>query len=122
MHSIIKPFRYVFYRILTWKLRDPRAASPAMVAGGATALLLFFNGVLVLMLTRGLRGNVCFQTCPRQWREFTGGFALSPFVARARLPRRELRPGSLRQIPQIRLHHIELALACCQDSFSLLQL
>jgi hypothetical protein len=28
----LKPLRYVFYRILTWKLRDPRERTPVVVS------------------------------------------------------------------------------------------
>jgi hypothetical protein len=57
MHLILKPLRYVFYRILTWKIRDPRESTPVLVAGIATSVLLAFNCMLVAMVANALRGR-----------------------------------------------------------------
>jgi hypothetical protein len=48
--QLFKPIRYVFYRILTWKLNDPRESTPVLVATLGTSLLLFTNALLILML------------------------------------------------------------------------
>jgi hypothetical protein len=43
MLRIAKPIRYVFYRIFTWKLKDPQEALPALTAGVVTFVLLYAN-------------------------------------------------------------------------------
>jgi hypothetical protein len=57
MHWLLKPIRYVFYRILAWKLRDSRESTPVLVAGLATTLLIVLNCTLVMMCAYGLRGG-----------------------------------------------------------------
>jgi len=57
MNLILKPLRYVFYRILTWKMRDPRETTPVLVAGIGTSVLLFFNCMLAVMVVNALRGR-----------------------------------------------------------------
>jgi hypothetical protein len=52
----LKPLRYVFYRILTSKLRDPSETTPVLVACIATSLLLFFNLMLADMIINAWRG------------------------------------------------------------------
>jgi hypothetical protein len=54
---ILKPIRYVFYRILVWKLRDVREDTPVLVAGLGTSLLLFLNGILAFMVINDLSGR-----------------------------------------------------------------
>ena len=54
LHSIAKPIRYVFYRILSWKLRDAGENAPMLVAGMCTALLLWFNAMSLMMLGNAL--------------------------------------------------------------------
>ena len=62
MLRILKPLRYVFYRILSWKLRDPRETTPVLVAGMATALLLFFNFLFAFMVANILMGHRVLPT------------------------------------------------------------
>jgi hypothetical protein len=57
MNPVFKPWRYVYFRILMWKLRDPRETTPVLVAGMATSVLLYLNGMLVLMVSNALRGR-----------------------------------------------------------------
>ena len=57
MLPILKPIRYVFYRILAWKLRDRSENTPVLVAAIATSLLLFVNGLLALMVINDLSGR-----------------------------------------------------------------
>jgi hypothetical protein len=52
----LKPLRYVSYRILTWKLRDPSETTPILVACIATSVLLFFNLMLAVMVINVWRG------------------------------------------------------------------
>jgi hypothetical protein len=54
---LLKPLKYVFYRILAWKLRDKRESLPVLVAAGATVLLLFFNLIAAVMILNRLRGH-----------------------------------------------------------------
>ena len=50
MLLLLKPIRYVFYRILASKLRDSTESTPVLVAGTATSVLLGFNVLLIYML------------------------------------------------------------------------
>ncbi len=49
MHTLLKPIRYVFYRILQFKLRDRQEPTPILVAALCTFLLLFFNAMGLMM-------------------------------------------------------------------------
>jgi hypothetical protein len=64
MHRLLKPLRYVFYRILEWKLRDRREATPVLVAALATVLLLFLNVITATMLVNGFRGRLLLPNFP----------------------------------------------------------
>ena len=46
---VLKPVRYVFYRILSWKMHDSRETAPVLVAAIATTLLLLLNAMLIFM-------------------------------------------------------------------------
>jgi hypothetical protein len=54
---LLKPIRYVFFRILTWKLKDYRESTPVLVASMATSVLLFFNVLLVAVLASVYQGR-----------------------------------------------------------------
>lgn len=54
---LLRPLRYVFFRILSWKLRDPRESTPVLVASLSTIVLLFFNLMVVTMLVNGFTGH-----------------------------------------------------------------
>lgn len=58
------PLKYVFYRILAWKLRDPREPNPTLVAVLATVVLLFFNAGAGTMLINGFRGQPLLPDFP----------------------------------------------------------
>ena len=51
MRKILKPLRYVFFRVLAWKLRSPREPTPVLAASLVTCVLLFLN---VLGLTMAI--------------------------------------------------------------------
>ena len=71
---LLNPLKYVFYRILAWKLRDPRESTPVLVAALATVLLLLFNAVTATMLVNGFREQALLP-------DFPGGrFGLSAVV------------------------------------------
>jgi hypothetical protein len=57
MHRTLKPIRYVFYRILMWKLSDARESTPIFVACMATSLLLFCNVLAAFMVANVLGGR-----------------------------------------------------------------
>jgi hypothetical protein len=63
---ILKPIRYVFYRILAWKLSDRRESTPLLVAGFATSLLLAFNGMLAFMVVNQLSGRPLLSKLHRE--------------------------------------------------------
>jgi hypothetical protein len=50
IHTILKPLRYVFFRVLTSKLRDPYDPTPVLTASLVTILLLFGNAVGLTMI------------------------------------------------------------------------
>ncbi len=54
---LLRPLRYVFFRILSWKLRDPRESTPVVVASLSTIILLFFNLMAFTMLVNGFTGH-----------------------------------------------------------------
>jgi len=54
---MLKPIRYVYYRILLWKLSDRRENTPVLVAGLATSLLLTLNVMLTFMFINELSGR-----------------------------------------------------------------
>jgi len=56
MRVLLRPMRYVFYRLLTWKLRDQRDSSPVLFASFATAILLSFNAMGVVIIVNIVRG------------------------------------------------------------------
>jgi hypothetical protein len=57
MLAITKPIRYVFYRILTWKLRDSREALPVATAAGILLVLLDANLLAPYLLVSHLTGR-----------------------------------------------------------------
>jgi hypothetical protein len=57
MRLLLKPTRYVFYRLLTWKLRDLRDPSPVVFASFATFLLLFFNAIGMAIIVNIILGH-----------------------------------------------------------------
>ncbi len=56
-NPVLKPIRYVFYRILTWKLRDARESTPVFVAELLTSMLLLINGLFVFMAVNAFHGR-----------------------------------------------------------------
>jgi hypothetical protein len=54
-HWLLKPIRYVYYRVLIYKMRDTREVIPVMIAGYTTTLLLVFNCMLVVMTVMASR-------------------------------------------------------------------
>ena len=50
MSLLLKPIRYVFYRILASKLKDSMESTPVLVACTSTSVLLEFNVLLIFML------------------------------------------------------------------------
>lgn len=61
---LLRPLSYVFYRILAWKLRDPRESTPILIACLSTILLLFLNLLVVTMLVNGFRGHQLLPPFP----------------------------------------------------------
>jgi hypothetical protein len=57
MLTIAKPLRYVFYRILTWKLRDSREALLVLTAAGIMLVLLDANLLAPYLLFSHLTGR-----------------------------------------------------------------
>ena len=57
MLTIAKPLRYVFYRILTWKLRDSREALPVATAAVILLVLLDANFLAPYLLLSHLTGH-----------------------------------------------------------------
>jgi hypothetical protein len=57
MLTIAKPLRYVFYRILTWKLRDPRETLPVATAAVILLVLLDANFLAPYLLLSHLAGR-----------------------------------------------------------------
>jgi hypothetical protein len=57
MLTIAKPIRYVFYRIVTWKLKDPQEVLPALTAGVVTFVLLYANLFAPYFLFSHLNGQ-----------------------------------------------------------------
>jgi len=57
MLAITKPIRYVFYRILTWKLRDSREALPVATAAVILLVLLDANFLAPYVLLSHLTGR-----------------------------------------------------------------
>src|SRR5258708_39681606 len=57
MLTIAKPLRYVFYRILTWKLRDSREALPVATAAFSLLVLLDANLLAPYLLLSHLTGR-----------------------------------------------------------------
>jgi hypothetical protein len=57
MRRLLKPLRYVFFRVLVWKLRNPREPTPILVASLVTFLLLFFNVVGLTMIINIVMGR-----------------------------------------------------------------
>jgi len=55
--TIVKPFRHVFYRILTWKLRDSREALPVATAAVIMLVLLDANLLAPYLLVSHLTGR-----------------------------------------------------------------
>jgi hypothetical protein len=66
----LKPRRYVFYRILKSKLRDPRETTPVLVACIATSLLLFLNLMLAVMVINVWRGVDLLPKMQRSYSEY----------------------------------------------------
>ncbi len=64
MRVLFKPVRYVFYRILTWKLRDPRESTPVVAASLVTVLLLWVNLLCATMITNAVRGRLLLADFP----------------------------------------------------------
>jgi hypothetical protein len=54
--AIAKPIRYAFYRIFTWRLKDPRETLPALTAGVVTWILLYANFFAPYFLFSRLNG------------------------------------------------------------------
>jgi hypothetical protein len=54
---VLKPIRYVYYRVLMWRLKDGRDRTPTVTASIAVSLLLFLNAMLIgeILLTRAGR-------------------------------------------------------------------
>src|SRR5208282_1006157 len=57
MLFVTKPWRYVFFRTMKWKLRNPRDATPGLTAAFVTALLLYANLTTLIMIRNGLLGQ-----------------------------------------------------------------
>jgi hypothetical protein len=57
MLAITKPWRYVFFRTLRWKLRDSRDLTPVLTAAFVLALLLWANLITCAMLFNGFLGQ-----------------------------------------------------------------
>ena len=57
MYILLKPIRYLFYRLLTYKLRDARETTPVLVACLATTGLLLFNLMSATMVVSYLAGR-----------------------------------------------------------------
>jgi hypothetical protein len=54
---MFRPLRYVFFRILEWKLHDTQENTPLLVASLGTFVLLCSNAILVTMLVNGFMGR-----------------------------------------------------------------
>lgn len=61
---LLTPLRYVFYRILAWKLREQRESLPVLVAVGITVILLFYNLLAIVMIVNRLRGKSLIPDLP----------------------------------------------------------
>jgi hypothetical protein len=63
MHFLLRPLRYVFYRILEFKRRQPGTV-PVLVAAYLTVLLVMMNAAVLVMLVNGYRGMPLLPTSP----------------------------------------------------------
>src|ERR1700690_3095100 len=57
MFIITKPWRYVFFRTMKWKLRDSRDPTPGLTAAYVMALLLFANLITLVMACNAWLGR-----------------------------------------------------------------
>ena len=57
MQTLLTPIRYVFYRLLVYKLRDPGETTPVFVASLATTTLLLFNVMSATMVVNHVAGR-----------------------------------------------------------------
>ena len=48
VHLLVRPIRYVYYRILVWKLHDPTESMPFLAAGSLVVMLLAVNSLLIV--------------------------------------------------------------------------
>jgi hypothetical protein len=61
MNVITKPIRYVFYRVLKWKLTiSPADPTPVFTAVGVITLLLIFNLAAIQVVVNHLTGRPLF--------------------------------------------------------------
>jgi hypothetical protein len=79
--AILKPIRYVFYRILMWKLHDRTEQMPVLATAGVTTLLLFSNAILALMTFNDLSGRPPLPEVHRGLVEYVTGAILALAVA-----------------------------------------
>jgi hypothetical protein len=86
-HIVSAPVRYVFYQILSWKLRDSREDTPVLVASLATSILLWFNAVAAVMVWNGLLGRNSLLPLPYTRLELYGGAAVLLVVAHLAMAR-----------------------------------
>ena len=56
MRPLLKPLRYVLFRILRWKLKDSREATPFFAAGIIVALLVTLNAFVIVSVTQDIFG------------------------------------------------------------------
>jgi hypothetical protein len=57
MRKVLKPLRYVFFRVLMSKLRDPSEPLPILVASTVTLVLLLFNVMGLTMIINIVMGH-----------------------------------------------------------------
>jgi hypothetical protein len=64
MNPLLKPVRFVFYQLLSSKLKDPTERTPILVASLTTALLLFFNAAGLMMLVNHMEHRTLVPRLP----------------------------------------------------------
>jgi hypothetical protein len=64
-HVLSTPIRYVFYRILSWRLRDAHETTPVLVAALLTALVLYLNALFLLMVIRAIMHSELLPALPQ---------------------------------------------------------
>jgi hypothetical protein len=64
VHAFAKPVRYLFYRVLSWKLHDEHDLTPALTASLSTLLFLSINVMTVAMLWNWWLGREPLPTLP----------------------------------------------------------